>query len=639
MHKSRLTLLLLFICATAYGQRQGSIDMPEQAIQELVEQYPDQDFILLESKHRFRFERGETGEPVVRERVEDRYLSLVPDLVLSDVIFFDNETRIDFVKGFDHKGKSRKVMTAESAYQMDGVFHSDAKICEIFYEGLGKGERMGILHEKTVTDVKYLTTVFFQAEFPIFKKQIEFEVPDWMEVELAEMNFEGYALKKREERVKGGTLYTYSIEDVPMRERRMYLPGPTHSLPHILVLSKSFQDRSGKKNRLLSNTEDLYAWYRKLVQSVPNQNDIIESILQDLVGEEMTKREKAETLFYWVQENIRYIAFHEGIAGFKPATAQSVCSDRYGDCKGMANLLKQMLSLQGMDARLSWLGTRHIAYDYSLPSLAVDNHMICTLFLEGDTIFLDPTEKSVAFGNCAHRIQGRPVMIEDGETFLLSRIPEQAAESNESKYEIALRLDGTKIAGEADFRYKGESRLWINDSYSYIQQNHREDALKSYVTIDEKNMIVRDIKASNLLEPLAPLQIDFDFELNNQVVEVGDELYVGLDLYQDFAALEIDSDRVEDLVLPYKMAEVYDVSLVIPAGYEISYMPKNYAVEHEDFKIELDFRKSATEDKIIYSKRIVMKEGAIRRDNFEEWNRSVKALQDRYEDRVILRRQ
>ncbi len=630
-------IFLLMFSSQLYGQKIKNIPAPSMSVEDMQAIFPEQDFTILLSKHHFTFERQEEGTPQVREQVMDLYWSLKNDQTLADVIFFDNETQIDYVRGIDQKGKKRKVLTAESAYQSDGVFHSDSKICEVFYEGMQKGERMGLLHQKTIKDVKYLTSVYFQSSLPIFERIISFEIPDWMDVELVERNFEGYDVKKTVDRSKDASIHTFSFQDVPPRKEDIYLPGPTHSLPHILVLSKGYANADGQRLNLLSSTADLYNWYRTLVSSVDNDLETVRPLVAQIKADSLTKRELAETMFYWVQENIRYIAFHEGIAGFKPAAAQDVCKDRFGDCKGMANLLKQMLMLEGMDARLSWLGTRHIAYDYSLPSLAVDNHMICTLFLDGDTIFLDPTEKAVAFGNCAHRIQGRPVLIEDGEDYLLSRIPEVDAESNASKYKISLSLDGKQIDGKADFAYNGEARLWIDEAYSYIQQNHKEDALKAYVTTDEKNMIVKEISTSDLQDRSAAFEIDFDFQLHNQVIEVGDELYVGMDLYQDFAALQIDSSRQEDVILPYKMSEVYDVELQIPNGYDISYLPKDYRIEHEDFEIELGFEQK--EGRVRYTKKISLKEGKIRTRNFDDWNESLRELRQRYEDKVILKRQ
>ena len=115
-----------------------------------------------------------------------------------------------------------------------------------------------------------------------------------------------------------------------------------------------------------------------------------------------------------MQDNIRYIAFEDGLAGFIPATAQEVFKSKYGDCKGMANLMTEMLKLAGLEAYMTWIGTRHIPYDYTLPSLAVDNHCISTVIIGGKEYFLDGTEKYIPFGDYAWRIQGKEVLIGKG---------------------------------------------------------------------------------------------------------------------------------------------------------------------------------------------------------------------------------
>src|SRR6201999_2976434 len=122
--------------------------------------------------------------------------------------------------------------------------------------------------------------------------------------------------------------------------------------------------------------------------------------------------------------------------------AQNVLNKKYGDCKGMANLTRSLLVALGFDARLCWIGTDHIAYDYSTPSLAVDNHMICALNYKGRFYFLDATESYIGFGQYAQRIQGRQVLIEDGDNFLLQRIPVVDGAQNEVLYKHDLHIDG-----------------------------------------------------------------------------------------------------------------------------------------------------------------------------------------------------
>ena len=171
--------------------------------------------------------------------------------------------------------------------------------------------------------------------------------------------------------------------------------------------------------------------------------------------------EKIESIFYWVQDNIRYIAFENGIMGFKPDAAQNVLNKKYGDCKGKANLLKEMLKLAGYDARLTWIGTSDLPYDYSLPSLAVDNHMICTVILNGKRYFLDGTEDYIAFNDYAQRIQGKQVLIEDGDNYIIDKIPDFPADRNRVKTITKMNIEEGTIKGNTAVEYNGESKILL----------------------------------------------------------------------------------------------------------------------------------------------------------------------------------
>src|SRR5690606_25504057 len=143
---------------------------------------------------------------------------------------------------------------------------------------------------------------------------------------------------------------------------------------------------------IFATTQDLYNWYNSLALELKNDKKDLKPLVDSLTKNATTNYQKIQNIFYWIQDNIRYIAFEDGLAGFKPDEAAKVYKNKYGDCKGVANLAKVMLEIAGVDARLTWIGTRGRVYGYSIPSLMVDNHMICTA-IDGDTMYhIDPTE-------------------------------------------------------------------------------------------------------------------------------------------------------------------------------------------------------------------------------------------------------
>ena len=137
----------------------------------------------------------------------------------------------------------------------------------------------------------------------------------------------------------------------------------------------------------------MYRWSNGLAQVDCNIPEL-DSLLAEITEGCRTDMEKIRNTYAWVQQNIRYIAFEAGILGHKPDTPAEVLRKRYGDCKGMAILLRTLLKAQGFDARLTDIGTVDIPYRMSeIATLASVNHMICSLIYQGKTYYLDAIQR------------------------------------------------------------------------------------------------------------------------------------------------------------------------------------------------------------------------------------------------------
>lgn len=83
-----------------------------------------------------------------------------------------------------------------------------------------------------------------------------------------------------------------------------------------------------------------------------NEPEKLRPALAKIIANNTNDVDKIKAIYYWVQDKIRYIAYEDGYSGYIPASAQEVLANKYGDCKGMANLLTELLKLAGYDARL-----------------------------------------------------------------------------------------------------------------------------------------------------------------------------------------------------------------------------------------------------------------------------------------------
>lgn len=609
---------------------------PEDAAlaEKLYDQFPEEKFVALLSDEHYGFEFDPKAQHAIsaKQTLTERVVSLKYQNIFEKGIFYDETTQIANLKAFNARNKTSYINPVYTNYQSAGIFHDDVKVCYFQKSIESKGEQFAYTYEKKYSDIKYLTRIFFHESYPILEKKITFEVPDWLKLDLLEINFEHYTILKNETKEKDKRIITYTIQSMPAYRREYRAPALAKSYPHLLILCRSYQ-KDGSTTNLFSSTDDLYGWYASLCKEVDNKIEILKPLVQKLVASKNTDEEKVEAIFYWVQENIRYIAFENGIMGFKPEAAHTVFEKRYGDCKGMANLTKEMLKIAGYDAHLTWIGTRDIPYDYSIPSLAVDNHMICTLMLNGKKFFLDPTETFISLDDYAHRIQGRPVMIENGKQYILDRVPEFGKERNLVKSKTTLKIQEDKLTGNHQVMYHGEEKTQMLRSYQAIRSDNKEEALQNFVTKGDKNLSVRNLNTSDFTERSQPLNISYDFNWENRLLKVGHELYVNIDKDKEFSQL-VFKNRHQDYEFPHKIMMHHETVLDIPASYKVEYLPAEVTAENDHFSFHISYRK--VNNAIHYVKKISIEEGIIKKEDFEQWNAMIEKAHEIYNDQIIL---
>lgn len=506
-------------------------------------------------------------------------------LKYEDGLFYNEEISIDNLKVSNPENKEVRADKSCGSYSEENIFHSDAKLCIVKFPLGERGKAFRYSYQSNYRDIKFLTSFYFHDHIPSSERIVQFNVPSWMELDLREFNFGGAGIEKTSVKEGDVTKISFRMRDVPAYTSEPHSPNHALSYPHIVCVNKAYTE-NGQRTVLFENVKDLYGWYSSVCSSIGNNPEELKSKVSELTFGKKTDLEKVESIFYWVQDNVRYIAFENGIMGFKPDAAQNVYKNKYGDCKGKANLLKEMLRLAGFDARLTWIGTSDLPYDYTLPSLCVDNHMICTVILNGKKYFLDGTEEHIALNDYAQRIQGKQVLIEDGKNYILEKIPQFPAERNKESKLTKMNLQEDKLAGTTTIEYNGESKIMVQSIFSSIRKDNRNDALSNYIRNGDNNVTVSNVRNSDFAERQKPLQLTFDFQTNNQVTKTGKELYVVMDWDKEFSSLEIPADRKNDYEFNQKYYLSSQTELAIPAGYKVDYLPAPFKKSTPDYSFE-----------------------------------------------------
>lgn len=592
--------------------------------------------IISSASERYRFDYSKRKSAIeVKQELNYTYTCQNYRDKASFYEFFDDQSELENVELIENgkKGTAHKELKQCS---VQDIFYSDAKVYSLALDFPKSGWQNEVRLKKTITDPRYFTTIYFNDPYFTARKEIEIAIPRWMKVDIKEFNFSGYAVEKKQSysQKEDADIFTYTITNLAERKNEQNQPGPSYFLPHLLVMCKA-ASVDGKDFTFFNTLQDQYKWYKQITGLMHNDKEVIKAKAMAITAGMNDDMQKVKAILYWVHDNIRYIAFEDGIAGFKPDEAQNVLNKKYGDCKGMANLTRELLAALGFDARLTWIGTNHIVYDYSTPALCVDNHMICCLIYKGQKYFLDGTESYLPLGEYAERIQGRQVLIDDGDKYILESIPVAKPDQNYCGFKEKLKIAGNNLTGAIEYVYRGESKEQLLGTIHRSKNEKLNTLLERYITNDNNKYMISDVRTSDINKTEGDLSIGFKLDFAGAVSTFGNEMYIDIDYNKIFNKAQIDTaGRQSDYQFGYKYNYNTEVDLEIPADYKVSALPTDYEYRGAGFYLSVTHKVAG--NTIQYRKQLKITNTMLKKSEFQEWNKAISGLSEKYLEQIIL---
>lgn len=626
MPKNIRSFLLLLLVITTVNSQSKSNPLPEDVsmAKKLKQKYPKQDIVILEKNTKVDFVyKASTKGLSVRVTETTKYIGISPTSRLQHGEVYDLESDVRSLIVRNRRGKELiSDSRAKDEYlQSDDLFHTDYRVKYVNLVLPLQGYIKEVETIKTYEDFKYFTSTYFSDPYPIQKNILTINTPIDLTIDFIEFNFDGYAFAKAEDTSKNTKTTTYTFENLQANAKELDTPGPSYLYPHILYVPRFYGD--SEEVVFFKSTDDLYNWYNGLVEKVEVDSSIFKDQVASIIEGKQTDEDKISSVFYWIQDNIRYVAFEDGIAGFKPDSPQNVFKKRYGDCKGMAILTKHMLIEAGYDARLVWIGTDRLAYDYSIPSLAVDNHMICSVFIDGDYIFLDGTEKFNKYGEYAGRIQNKQALIQTDNGYEIKKVPQSSGVSNVKTQEYELNLSGEQLTGNGTKKFRGESRVSFQNSLLSFESNDQETALIHYLAQGSRNIKIDNLELEDMKSRDKEVVVSYDVTIDEAVSSFDSTYYIDLS-FMDLQIEELPEDREVDFKIPFKENTAKKLQLTLPDALKLANLPEGLTIDNELLTIAVSF--SQIDNTVEVNEQIVFKKNIIKKESFSEWNNAREAL-------------
>jgi len=542
-------------------------------------------------------------------------------------------------------GQKKQVKIYETKDELGGmIFYSDNKRKEFYFPNVKEGAEVVHSYKEVHSNEIPFSYIFqFASYFPTEKARLTLEFSNSVEVDFKLFNTEGINIDFAKKKGRKATTYTWEANDLTGvridNENDSDYESRIYYVPHIVIYLKSYTDEKGETVRVLDKVDDLYGWYYQLIQRIDEgDNEEVKKIADKLTAGMISEKEKARTIYQWVQSNISYVAFGDGFGGFVPRGAASVCDKKYGDCKDMSHLLYVMLNHVNVEAYHAWIGSRNKPYVYEEnPTPYVDDHMITMAVVDGDSIFMDGTDSFVEFGYPSSFTQGKEALVGvDESEFFVKKVPVVASANNTIDVSTETYLDNGQVIAKEKRTLKGLEKTSFIFSYLKEKGNKTdEEFLNTEYKLGNNKTRYTDILFEGLDNASSELTLAFDSKMEDYYREIGNRIFFNMNFDRLLQEESIDiAEREYGKKFDNQFQINYQTKLKIPEGYSIKNLPERASFEHDDYGFDISY--TSNDEFVTQTKSLYIDLIHLGKEDFPQWNDFIKSLVSEYKKNLVF---
>lgn len=613
-----------------------------QSIDDIRKQFPGEKAVMLNKSLQYNI-NIKNGQPFVesREVQQIEYLLGTATAFMGEYGFSHSDfQQLVSYEAFTRTPDDKKLKVSEFKTSTDKesfVFYDDVKETTFNFPAIEPGAVGNLQVSYRNTDPHLLSPYYFTGYMPAVNSELKLTVSNDISLKYVLMGLDTSNISVNVDNKHQNTVYTFQYKNCPADKKYPDAPDFSWYSPHIIFYIEKYKDEKGNMVPYLSNTDDLYKLNYSFIKSVNTTiNPGLQHIVDSLTAKLITPESKARSIYSWVQHNIKYVAFEDGMGGFVPREGGLVCSRRFGDCKDMASILTEMMTAANIPAYFTWIGTRDLAYRLSqVPLPLASNHMICTINLNGKFIFLDGTDPTCVFGTTPAGIQDKEAMIAINEKeYKILKVPIIEKNKNVLSDTTWLELTPTGIKGRIKQDLDGYYAMGLYGKLMYWKQSDMNENMKAEFARGS-NKFQLDTFSVSKKESNNNITLYANFKLPDYAKKIGNEYYLNLNLFKFFQNEQIDyPKRKMPVEYDFKWVRRYVTMLKIPDGYKLTYLPQSKSYHNNVWGFDMQY--SQKDNWVILSQQFDNESLMLDHSQFEQWNKVLENLLPLYKETLSL---
>lgn len=571
----------------------------------------------------------ENTESVTRNKVYGSHFTEVTGLEAATLVWDKSRYRENQVSSYKKNSDRDR-----------GIFFDDSYYYTFDFPSVAMHNRTVLKYRQNHRDPRFLSGFIFGSYLPQLKASYTVRTTKAIDLHVEVLNDPDKRVQMTRKEQGNNVTYTWTIERIPSIRVQGDGPDIRYYVPHLALYVKSYETRGGRRE-VLPNLDALYRWYWTFVKDLnKDPGGELPGIVEKLKKESKSEQDLVRRIFYWVQDNIQYVAFEDGMRGLIPHSGAYTCEKKYGDCKDMANMIVNMLQIAGITAYPTWIGTRDLPYAYShWPTPIVDNHMIATYISpSGEYVFIDGTSKYTPLGLPSSMIQGKEALIAlNPDKYEVRVVPEVPAAKNVMTDSMFIRLEGTAVLGGGNVRLTGYPKVFGDADLDEPDKETLKKEVTALVSKGNNKFNLLDYSIRNQLDRESQTRVAYTFSIPDYVQKAGTDLFVNLNLNKDFYSVFMSrATRPFPKESDYRYTETHHTVLEIPEGFTIDELPPNSSYAGSFISHELAYRQA--DNKIFLSRTLVVDYLLLDPSDFDAWNNDIRKLSDCYKESLMLRK-
>jgi tetratricopeptide (TPR) repeat protein len=428
--------------------------------------FPDEAFVVEQSKTTWRFEEDGTGRRETYYRIKVQSEAGVQQL--GQLVVGYNAANEKLEMAFVRVRKPDGTLVATPADAVQDLSSPVERIAPVYTDFRQKHVTVQSLRPGDTLEASYVNMV----QTPLAPHQFwgEYDFNDETINLDEEFTLDLPASRKVTMRLKPG----FEAQPSESGGRRVYHWTRSHTKREELsdeakkqkaIKAITDPERAAIRFTTFTDWAEVGAWFAGLEHSARQVTPDIRAKARDLTAGKTTDLARLEALYDFVSKNFRYVSLSLGAGRYQPRPAGDVLHDAYGDCKDKHTLLATLIDAAGLQSSAVLINSG-VKIDPDFPSPSQFDHVITRARAGAEDVWMDATPEVGPFRMLSSNLRHKQALLAESSGSQLVETPANPPMPSLTRTDVHGSLsDAGALTTDVKLTLRGDAELFLRAAF------------------------------------------------------------------------------------------------------------------------------------------------------------------------------